>query len=185
MTKKVEICSNALILLGHTPISSLDEPGAGALLAKNLYDTTYEAFLSSNNWNFAKKYAGLNRLSDEPLHPNYKYQYQIPVDFVRINTTIPISDYEIFEDKIYSNSEELGIKYFYKVREEMFPPFAIRCMEYYMASILAIPLTVDTAKANVYGQMFQQQLINSMSIDAQSAPQEGWASTPIADVRYS
>lgn len=185
MTKKVEICSTALMLLGHKPISSLEEPGSGALLAKNLYDTTYLSFLSANNWNFAQKYIGLNRLAEEPLHPNYKYQFQLPQDYVRINTVRPISDYKIFEDKVYSNGQDLGLDYYYSVQEEMIPPYAVRCMEYLMASVLAIPLTVDNAKAELYTNLFQRQLIASMSIDAQGAPVDGWADTPIADVRFN
>ncbi len=184
MTKKVEICSTALMLLGHKPISSLDEPGAGSLLAKNLYDTTYLSFLSSNNWNFAQKFINLNRLSQEPEHPDYKYQFQLPHDYVRINTTRPVSDYKIFEDKLYANSQELGLDYFYSVREEMLPPYAVRCMEYLMSSVLAIPLTVDTNKAELYTNLFQRQLIASMSIDAQGTPSESWADSPITDVRF-
>ena len=183
MTTKLQICSNALILLGHSPISSLDEPGAGALLAKNLYDSTYAAFLSSNNWSFNKKYLNLNRLSEEPAHPDFKYQFQLPSDYVRVSTTIPISDYEIFEERIYSNSLDLGIKYFYTVREEYLPSYAVRCMEYYMASILAVPLTVDAKKMEIYITLYKQQLMQAMSIDSQGAPQDGFASTPIADVR--
>lgn len=185
MTKKVEICSTALMLLGHKPISSLDEPGAGALLSKNLYDTTYLNFLASNNWNFAQKYISLNRLSAEPSHPNYKYQYQMPSDYVRINTVIPHSDYKIFEDKILSNQTDLGIDYFYTVREELLPPYAVRAMEYLMASTLAIPLTVDTKKAELYTNLYQRQLIQSMNIDSQAEPSEGWADSPITDVRFN
>lgn len=185
MTKKVEICSNALLLLGHTPISSLDEPGAGALLSKNLYESTYLNFLSLNSWNFAKKHTGLNRLSETPDHPNYQYQYQIPADYVRIQTVIPISDYFIFEDRIYSNHQDLTLDYYYNVREELLPPYAVRAMEYSMASILAMPLTVDPSKAELYAQLFQRQLLSAMSIDGQGVPSQGWSDTPITDVRFA
>lgn len=184
MTKKIEICSNALILLGHKPISSFEEPGSGALLAKNLYNTTYLNFLSSNNWAFAKKYIGLNRLADTPLHPDYQYQFQLPSDYVRIETTVPVSDYKIFEDKLYSNSADLGLNYFYNIREELLPPYAVAAMEYAMASKLAIPLTVDAKKSELYAQLYARQLSAAMSTDAQGIPSVGWASTPILDVRF-
>jgi hypothetical protein len=184
MTKKVEICSNALILLGHKPISSLDEPGAGALLCKNLYESTYLDFLSSNNWNFAKKFVNMNRLSETPLNPNWQYQFQLPTDYVRLDGTVPVANYQIFEDKLYTNNQDIGLNYFYNIKEELLPAYAVRAMEYYMAFVLAVPLTVDANKASLYEAMYTKQSLRSMQIDAQGAPSEGFAINPIADVRF-
>ena len=186
MEKKIEICSNALLLLGHRPISSFDEPGSGPLLSKNLWESTYRNFLSINTWSFSKKYSQLNRLPEYENYPtpNWKYQFQIPSDFIRIHTTVPNCNYEIFEDKIFSNNTDLGLEYFYMVREELLPPYAIRALEYNMASVLAIPLTVDSAKAELYASLFVQQLQVAMSTDAQSQPAKSFIDLPTVDVRY-
>ena len=184
MEKKVEICSNALLLLGHTPISSFDEPGSGALLAKNLYESTYRDFLSSTNWNFSKKYGDLNRLTTSPEHPMYKYQFQIPVDFLRLDSSLPATAYEIIGDKIYTNQPEMHIEYVFRCKEEFLPPYAVKCMQLLMASTLSIPLTADTAKAQYYNQQYEIQKIRSMSIDSQNAPGDGWAELPVFDVRF-
>lgn len=184
MEKKIEICSNALLFLGHRPISSFDEPGSGPLLSKNLWEPTYRNFLSINPWSFTKKYQGLNRLATAPTNPRWTYQYQIPSDFIRIDSTVPISDYEIFEDKILSDHQDLGLEYYYMIKEELLPPYAVRALEYNMASVLAIPLTVDTAKAQLYASLYNQQLQVAMSTDAQSQPPRGFASTPTTDSRY-
>ena len=184
MEKKIEICSNALLFLGHRPISSFDEPGAGALLSKNLWEPTYRNFLAINPWSFAKKYQGLNRLPQEYPTPDYKYQFQIPSDYIRIDTTVPVSDYQLFEDKIFTNAPDLGLEYYYMVREELLPPYAVRALEYEMASVLAIPLTVDSKKSELYAKLSAKQLQVAMSTDAQSQPPKGFASTPTTDVRY-
>lgn len=184
MEKKIEICSNALLFLGHKPINSFDEPGAGPLLSKNLWEITYRNFLSINPWSFAKKFADLNRLPEEYPTPEYKYQYQMPSDYIRIGTTNPVSDYQIFEDKILSNHNKLGLYYYYEVREELLPPYAVRALEYEMASVLATPLTVDSDKAQLYKSLAIQQLQTAMATDAQSQPAVGFASTPTTDVRF-
>lgn len=184
MEKKIEICSVALQLLGHSPISSFEEPGAGALLSKNLYESTYRDFLSSTDWNFSKKYMHLNRISGETNHPNFKYMFQLPVDFLRLSKTVPVADYSIMEDKILTNEPDIFIEYSYRVKEEYLPAYAIKAMHYLMAATLSVPLTVDVKKAEYYTQQYQMQKITAMSIDAQNDPSEGWASTPILDVRF-
>lgn len=184
MDKKVEICSNALLLLGHNPISSFEEPGAGALLAKNLYESTYRDFLSSTNWNFAKKYANLNRLAGTPEHPEYQYMFQLPTDYLRLDSTIPAVDYEIIGDKIYTNQPEIHVEYVYRSKEEFLPPYAIKALQLLMASTLAVPLTVDVAKAEYYNQQFEIQKIRAMSIDSQNDPADGWSEMPVLDVRF-
>lgn len=184
MEKKVEICSNALLFLGHNPISSFNEPGAGALLSKSLYESTYRDFLSSSNWNFAKKYSNLNRLTGTPDHPEYQYIFQLPVDYLRLDSTIPAIDYEIMEDKIYTNQPEVHVEYVYRVKEEYLPPYAIKALQFLMASTLAVPLTVDVAKAEYYNHQYEIQKVRAMSIDSQNDPSDGWTETPILDVRF-
>ena len=184
MEKKIEICSNALLLLGHKPISSFDEPGAGALLAKNLWETTYRNFLSINTWKFAKKYANLNRVVTPPLNPQFQYQFQIPSDYIRIQGTNPNIDYEIYEDKILANTTTLDLEYYAVIREELLPPYAVKVLELSMASVLAVPLTVDATRAEYYAKLSQQQLITAMSIDSSSQPAKGFMDTPLTTVRY-
>ena len=123
-------------------------------------------------------------MPEENPTPEYKYQYQIPSDYIRIDSTNPVSDYQIYEDKLLSNSNKLGLDYYYTVREELLPPYAVKYMEYQMAATLATPLTVDPAKAQLYGSMAMQQLQIAMSTDAQGQTSKGFASTPTTDVRF-
>lgn len=184
MQKKIEICSNALLFLGHNPISSFDEPGAGPLLCKNLYESTYKDFLSSTNWNFAKRFTKLNRLAERPEHPEYQYTYQLPNDFLRLDSTIPVQHFEIMEDKVYANSPTLEIEYAYMVREELLPAYAIKAMEILMASTLAVPLTRDSQMSQMYFNLYQRYLLKAGAIDSQNDPSTGFHSTPVLDVRF-
>jgi len=123
-------------------------------------------------------------LPTENPTPDYKYQFQLPSDFIRVDSTNPVSNYEIYEDKILSNNSALGLDYFREIRAELLPPYAIRYLEYEMASVLAIPLTVDSKKSELYAKLSAKQLQVAMSTDAQSQPPKGFASTPTTDVRY-
>lgn len=53
MTSKVELCSNALLLLGHSPISAMGEGDRGVLM-QSIYDQQRRASIRAHPWNFAE-----------------------------------------------------------------------------------------------------------------------------------
>lgn len=179
---KVSIISNALVLLGDEPISSLTETGAGAR-ASNIYDSAYYSILSSHRWNFAIKKKELSKLTQAPLN-EYNYQFQLPTDFIVIITTYPVSTYKIVGDKIYSDSDKIEIDYIYKIAEEKLPPYFIKCFEYYLATQLAIPITEDYNKMEIMQRMYERESRNARYADMQSAPVTPIQDDPYIRVRY-
>lgn len=168
-TTSIKLCSNALVLLGHNPISSFDEAGAGALVASNLYESTLVGLISGHRWNFTKKKANLARLTAAPLN-TWQYQYQTPSDMLQLLGTVPTSDYAIFGDKIYSNQTTLSIDYIYRPDETYFPPLFTEALEYLLASKFAIPVTDSETKANTYFNMYLTTLKKAKAVDAQTIP---------------
>ena len=120
MATDISMCSNALLLIGHGTISSFTEGGAGALVASNLYQSSYENLLSLHRWRFASGKVTLSRLTATPIN-DFKYAYQLPADYMVANRVIPQSDYEIFGDKIYSNQQSLALDYIFKPSETSLP----------------------------------------------------------------
>lgn len=55
MATDIEICSNALLLIGDTAISSFSDSGAGAEAANDFYQETKNEVLSYHPWTFAMK----------------------------------------------------------------------------------------------------------------------------------
>lgn len=175
---KVQLISNALILLGDEPINSLTDSGAGAKAGSNLYESSYFAILSSHRWKFATKKVKLARLTASPLN-EYKYQFQLPTDYINIITTYPRSDYRLLEDKLYSDSKEIEIDYIYKVNEANFPAYFIKAFEYYLAMQLVIPVTEDYNKMDIMNKMYGIESRKARYSDSQSSP-----SVPILDDPY-
>lgn len=175
---KIQLISNALILLGDNPISSLTDPGAGATAGANLYESTYLAMLSSHRWNFATKKIQLSRLTASPMN-EFKYQFQLPTDMISLITTYPRSTYRILEDKLYTDSKEVSIDYIYRVTEDKFPPYFIKAFEYYLARDLAIPVTEDMKKVEMMQNIYDREARKARHSDSQSAP-----SVPIQDAPY-
>jgi len=164
---KVQLASNALILLGDSPISSFTEEGAGAVAASNLYESSYLAMLSSHRWNFATTKATLARLTGTPKN-EYKYKFQLPADLVSLITTYPASNYKILGDKLYTDAATCDIDYIFKVTEDKFPAYFITAFEYYLASRLAVPVTEDLNKADMMVQLYDRESRKARYTDSQS-----------------
>lgn len=178
----ISIASNSLILLGHAPISSFTEPGAGAQAVSNLYRSSYLNLLSIHRWRFATKKMVLSRLVEKPLN-NYLYQYQLPSDLVYLIKTERTQDYEVYEDKLYSNYSTVSVDYIYEVSESALPHYFIKAFEFYLASQLAIPVTANSTRMAEYSQLFETQLKRARFADSTQRPVDIRDQSEYVDVR--
>jgi hypothetical protein len=177
MATDISMCSNALLLIGHGTISSFTEGGAGALVASNLYQSSYENLLSLHRWRFASGKVNLSRLTATPIN-DFKYAYQLPADYMVANRVIPQSDYEIFGDKIYSDQQSLALDYIFKPAETSLPAYFVKLMEMYLASQFAVPVTDNSAKGQLYAQFYEAQMRQAKFADASSRPPDAVADNP-------
>mgnify|MGYP003115477983 CR=1 FL=1 len=60
MATKIELISNALILIGDLPITSLDGNTRAQTVANNLYDNIVQSELTKFTWGFARKKAQID-----------------------------------------------------------------------------------------------------------------------------
>jgi hypothetical protein len=177
MASKVDIVSNALLLVGHTAISSFDaDQGAGATVGSALYDSTL--------WRFSVKQQQLSKLTATPLK-NWQYAYQIPTDAITIHRVTPRANYQIFEDKLYSNTDDLFADYTFQVADENLPLYFVQALQYKLAADFAISITNDTQKNALYEQKFDRELRIAMAADAKSHPPEPIVDQPFTDVRLN
>lgn len=185
MASKIDIISNALLLIGHGSISSLDaDQGAGATVGAALYDTTLEYILSTTYWRFSVKQQSLNRLSAAPIK-NWQYAFQLPTDLITLHRVTPRSNYQIFEDKLYSNDTELIADYTYTVDATALPPYFVQAFQYKLAADFAISITNDTQKNQLYELKYDREVRLAMAADAKNHPPEVLQDSPFTDVRLS
>lgn len=182
MATDISMCSNALLLIGHGTISSFTEGGAGAEVASNLYETTYENALTLHRWRFASGKAQLSQLVAAPLN-EWTYAYQLPADYLAGIKVYPNTDFEIYEDKLYSNSNEVALDYVFKPDESKLPPYFVKLMEFHLAAQFAIPVTDNSTKSETYERKFMEQLKRAKFVDSQSRPNDPITSSPFTDVR--
>lgn len=185
MPSSIDIASNALLLIGDNPISSFDDPGAGATAAANLYPETKKRMLSEHPWSFALKQQRLNRLSQVPdVLTNYNHAFQLPTDLIRIWNIQDHSNYTLIGNLLYSNSTQLLCTYIYNVDEVNLPPHFVKALEYSLASDFAISVTEDNTMAGLYEQKSINAINKAMAIDSQGRPQVSIVDSPLLGARH-
>jgi len=114
MSAKFNIINLALRRLGQDPIATLGEDTENYRKVDDIYDLDLKSFLRSHPWGFNKKEATLAS-SGTPVLSDFKYMYQLPADFLRLNKTSVEPDYshKIKGKKLYSNANAVKIEYGY------------------------------------------------------------------------
>jgi hypothetical protein len=186
MPTDIDIASNALLLVGDEPISSFDDSGAGATVAKAIYAETYGMVLSEHPWTFAFKEQELNKLSQTPDDvTGYKNAFQLPGELIRIWALLPHSMYTIVGSLLYSNEESLLARYVFKVDETALPPHVVKALEYKLASEFAMSVTESETKADLYEKKYNLQIAKARTIDSQNKPPVPIVDSPFTDVRLN
>jgi len=169
----IDIASNALLLIGENPIASFTEDTVAALIAANLYSSSYESLLTLHPWRFASTKAILSRLTATPTN-QWNYAFQLPADFLVAQHVDEGNDnYQIYADKLYSNNETMILDYTYKPDESFLPAYFTQLLELRLASVFAIPITESATRGEYYAGLAEKQLQKAKTIDSQSTPSIG------------
>ena len=186
ITSGISIASNALLLLGHEPISSFTEGTAGATIAANLYENSYLAVLSNHRWRFATKTQQLARLTEEPLIEGYRYAYQLPSDLLYLQSINEgaTDRYNVYETKLYTNDENVIADYTYRVDEDKLPPYFTKMLEFYLAAQFALSLTGDMQKGEYFSKMYLNEIKRAKWADSTQQPQNLFVDSQYVNVRY-
>jgi len=198
---KLSICSDALIMLGATPLSSFATGTDEAQVAYRLYDDVRDTLLMQYPFSWTLKKVKLAQLADAPIN-EWKYKYQLPGDILGnpravFNTSSvggrPVRDFEIYAGGVYTNLEEVWIDYQFRPEPAIFPPYFVRLLRTALAAEFAEPITDQITKAEYYhGKAYGSPSENmrgglmrvAINIDGASQPSQNIQEFPIADIRY-
>lgn len=178
----IAICSRALVRIGAHPIASFNEGSAAAEIAGMLYACVRDALLAAYGWGFAVKDAALTRLADPPS-AEFDYGFQLPNDFLRalkISTAAnggglgggfgdggAASPYQIRGQNLLCSAEQVRLTYIYQVEEETFPPHFVRALTLALSAEFCLPITENSARAEILSKQADQEFARARQIDAQ------------------
>jgi len=196
---KLTICSDAMIMLGASPISSFAEASDASKVADRLYDDVKDTCLQQYAWSWSIKKTALAQLSTAPTN-EWKYAYALPGDILGDPQALfdssavgarPRRDWEIYGTSIFCNYESVWIDYQAEIDESRMPAYFIRMLKAALASTFAVPVTDSHQKADYYHSLaFGPPIENmrgglmrvAMSIDG-GKPTQAFEDFALIDVR--
>lgn len=185
MASKIDLISSALVLIGGKPINSLTGNTREQLVANSLYDRIVKNEISKHRWGFARKKAQLSLTTENPVDDEYSYIYQLPTDKITLIKIRPSFNYQIYGDKLYTNTNQaIYCDYIYEAPESEWPEYFSQMIIYALAVDFAQSIRDSSSiQQNVMIQ-YRSQQANAMFVDSQEHPQQEIVDRPLIDVRF-
>jgi len=209
MASPVDVCNEALGLIGEQRIGSLDDDNTRARHCKTFYQPTLKRALRFANWAFAREQAELAQIAEAPLF-NFTFSYRLPDDYIMIrsymgdltNTTGTDSEgnqyvqnwpfyghrrypYKVYSDRrLYSYDAKAFIVYTKLVEsstewDSMFEESLVKKM----ASNLANAISKDTEKGVAFATEAFDLLVDAASVSGQEGSVDTFLAQDLVDVR--
>jgi hypothetical protein len=183
----VSICSNALLMLGDTPISSFDDPSDRALLASNLWETARDYVLRRHPWNCAVKRAVLNPDETGPDF-DFAYQFTLPGDFLRVLSVGEEGErprYRVEGRKILAETGALRLRYIFRNENvATWDAGLVWAMTLVMRAIFAYGITQSTSLEQLVEGVMRDVLKQARAVDGQEDEPDALDHSPLLEARY-
>lgn len=202
----IDVCSNALAILGEGPISSFDDqtsPHSNTCSIR--YPMLRDSILSGYPWKFTITQALLSKKVTTP-EVRYKYIHSLPPD--RVNNSVialyrtdntyetPFNEFIIQGDEVHSNESVIYIDYQKaNVPESEWPTYFVDFMAHALATDLAMSVTKKIGikqemERTTYGARGRGSNggleAKTQSLDAKSSPANNRLHDfPLVTARYS
>mgnify|MGYP003126767478 FL=1 len=184
MATKIELISNALILIGDLPITSLDGNTRAQTVANNLYDNIVQSELTKFTWGFARKKAQIDLTVDSPVGTEWQSIYQLPADMLFLIRVNPLVPYNLYGDKLYTNTKSaLYVDYIYNAPESTWPVYFSKMIEYALAMDFAPSIRDSGGAMDANARQYVNASRMARYTDSQQRPVEPLASNPFVNVR--
>lgn len=170
MASAVSICSNALLLLGDSPINSFDDDSERARVASNLWPDLRDFVLRSHPWNCATKRVVLSPLPQAPAF-DFNYAFTLPTDWLR---TLQIGqrgerpEYQIEGRTILMQENVCRLRYIWRNdNPATWDAMLVEAMTQVMKAAMAYPITQAGSIEQLAQQVLQPMLKSARAVDGQ------------------
>lgn len=175
----ISVCSNAVLQLGKSAISSFDQGGDIAALCKSIYPQERRTLLREFAWNCVTDRTILAPMATKPAF-RYSAQFAPPADFLRL---IGVGGYQIGDPncidfklekgKILASGTALPIEYvFDNENVETWDSKLVELLSARMLWKLAYPLTQSTSLRDTLANEYKEMAKVARSIDSQENPSQ-------------
>ena len=141
-----------------------------------LFDETVAALISRLEWNFAVTIRLLNKTNAVPLNKLFQFEFVLPSDYESVRAVQDTSnghsldDYEIVDERIYTNIDDITLRYMRKVAVSQMPAYFRRYLAYALAIQIAPTYGSDQADLTYLVSLHDKAEANAINIDANESP---------------
>lgn len=179
----IEICNNALLMLGDVTITTFSENIPAAKLCSNLWPVTRDAVLRLHPWNCAVKRVTLAPKAEAPVY-GYSKAFTVPAELLRLLEVDGLTDYKIEGRDIVCNASGISIRYIFRNEDvNSYDALLVEVLQAYMTYKLAYPITKSSTVRSETWEMFKNLLPVARNIDAQEEPQDTLGDFSLLNVR--
>lgn len=188
MATSIEICTNALILLGDVAIASLTENTDRARKCANVYPQARRDVLRAHPWNCLVRRVQLAPMAQAPAF-GWGQQFALPGDCLRLlevgqSRWCSGADYELENGRVLANAQVLNVRYIADLPESAWDANLTDIMIKRMVKDLAYPVTKSTSLAQLKAQEFEVAYKRAKSVDGQENPPDDLSlSSPFLEAR--
>jgi len=170
MASKVQIISDAFVNLGKGVVSSPETDNPIFAAASSVYDRLLPSMLTIHPWRFAMKSFQLNKLNESSPYARWSAVFQIPGDVELIYRTDPLLNYEIFQNKLFTNSSSVLLEYLFLPKESEFPAYFTQLMIVKLTARIAMTVTQLDNLAAFWEKESIQQIALARAADSSMMP---------------
>ena len=165
----IDICNQALSMLGIPKITSYDDTSNQAKLCKQFFPVLRDRLLRDHTWSFATAAAKLQKLDEESFDPELPYVCGLPTDCLRV---VSLDDedapFRRIGKKIHIDYHPAGLIYIRRMEDcNDFDEIFSEALQYLLAVEIGMAMTRDAQLINLYRQEYEKRLQSARTIDAQ------------------
>lgn len=184
----VSICSNALVLLGDSPINSLDEDSDRARAAANLFPSVRNYVLRRHPWNCATKRVSLAPDTPVPAF-DFAFQFTLPNDFMRVlsvgESGVEAAAWKIESGKLLCDDNPALLRYIWRNdNPATWDDMLVWGMTMSMKAVLGYPITASTSLEQLVEQGLAEVMRAARAVDGQDETPETLGDSPLLSARF-
>ncbi len=176
---EVEICNQALYLIGAERISSLTADSKEARICNDMYSVIRDQLLAAHPWNFAirrAQYSAIDELPDGVF--DWDYAFELPANCLRVvGIDDPEEPWAREADYLYTNYSPVSVKFIEKITSvDKFSPMFTKALAYAIAVEIGPHITQSPTLFERLEKKAEHTIRECRSFDAQ----EGSVTVPDA-----
>ena len=185
MATKIQLISNALVLIGDLPITDLSGNTRAQTVANALYDNIVQNEMTKFRWGFARKIATASLQVASPVGTTWQSMYLLPADLLFLINVNPNVRYALYGSMMYTNtSGVVYVDYIHNAPEALWPVYFQQMIQYRLAMDFAPSIRDSAVSMELMAEQYSNASRMARFTDSQQYPVQPLVDQPFVQVRY-